>query len=100
MKKLFLAIAALALMSTSAMAEVKPGCIGGCMGTAIAAPTPVFPVGYMCNTNWPLGSNQVPCATDASRAYGYDTVTTVTIHHPPSPEHPTGYTSKSTGRYH
>lgn len=87
--KLFTSIAlASALMSTTAMAEIKPGCIGGCMGTAIAAPTPSFPAGYQCNTNWPLGENQVSCITAVNgTAYGDRP-----HHEPPTYSRPTSET--------
>lgn len=49
-------IAASLLLASSSLAFAAPppgSCLGGCLPTAIAAPTPVFPVGYMCKSGWP-----------------------------------------------
>jgi len=57
--------AGVSLASVIAHAEVKPGCIGGCLPTALAAPTPVFPAGYQCKANWPLATVNVDCKIGA-----------------------------------
>lgn len=61
---LSLAAGTLAMSVFSAHAEVKPGCIGGCMGSAIPAPTPVFPANYECRTGWPFQSVAGSCTVD------------------------------------
>ena len=58
-------LAGVSLMSAVASADaIKPGCIGGCMGSAIPAPTPVFPADYKCRTGWPFQSVAGSCTVD------------------------------------
>lgn len=87
MKTLLLA-STFAILSTVAIAAPPVGsCLGGCLSTASAAPTPVFPVDYQCKVNWPLADGLGSCIiNDESPLIGAKrnphsmTVTTVDSH--------------------
>ena len=70
--KTLLITSAIALLSTAAMAAPPPGsCLGGCLSTARAAPTPVFPVDYQCKVNWPLADGLSSCKVVNGRSSNY-----------------------------
>lgn len=77
---MFSAVSLVALGAVDASNAAPPAgsCLGGCLPTALSAPTPVFPVGYECRVNWPFANGHAPCTVVMGRESNYTITRTVT----------------------